>query len=233
MIMNLKKLIYIILLIVLIAPILLLYFSFNGNPGSKYFLKKGLNEFLETEFANSEYRINDDGVYNFKFKNYIYSVTEFRDNDRIEYEFEVRGLIKPKEIHYYPTNVDETLQIKFNDQITVELKAELEKEIPGIVTYIEPFTEVLEGKYPSDTKWSHDIELIRPFDILFLLDVTTLTKEETLEAAQIIQGTLQDYPYGQARVEGYEKGIDEYSLYSIKFNHHTKLTIESISEHKD
>ncbi|MFC5466546.1 hypothetical protein [Lederbergia graminis] len=230
-----KKILYIILLIILVVIILFLYQIFNGNPVSKHYLKAGLEDFLEEEFPDSEYRINGDGVYDFTFGMYGFDVTEFRGDDEIEYVFEVWGAVKPTDIHYYPVNTDYELGAKFGKEIKEQLYEGIDSEIPGIVTQIEFYLDVLEEKYPPDTKWSHDIELIEPFDINFSLDVTNLSKEQTLEVVQVIQKTLNNgkYPYNDAKIEGfvYAKGSKDYAKYTVNFDKDTDISLRVINEH--
>lgn len=230
-----KKILYIILLIILVVIILFLYQIFNGNPVSKNSLKAGLEDFLEEEFPDSEYRINNDGFYDYVFGIYIFDVTEFRGNDEIEYEFEVSGVVNPTDIHYFPVNTDYELGAKFGKEIKEQLYEGIGAEIPGIVTQIEFYLDVLEGKYPPDTKWSQDIELIEPFDITFWVDVTNLSKEQTLEVVQVIQKTLNNgkYPYKDAKIEGYvfPKGMQDSPIYTVNFDKDTDISLRVINEH--
>src|SRR5690606_6737607 len=230
-----KKFLYIILLIILVVIILFLYQIFNGNPVSKNSLKAGLEDFLEEEFPDSEYLINNDGFYDYVFGIYIFDVTEFRGNDEIEYEFEVSGVVNPTDIYYFAVNTDNELGEKFRNEIKNQFYEEIGTEMTEMIKNIDLYIEVVEGKYPPDTKWSHDIELIEPFDIYFSLDVTNVSKEQTLEVVQVIQKTLNNgkYPYKDAKIEGYvfPKGMQDSSIYSVNFDKDTDISLRVINEH--
>ncbi|MEI2401073.1 DUF3139 domain-containing protein, partial [Paenibacillus phytohabitans] len=73
--MKKRRIIYSVILGLLVLFVLYLYNETNGNPVSKFFSTKVLENYLEETYPDREFRI-EEGFYNFKFSTYDYNVIE-------------------------------------------------------------------------------------------------------------------------------------------------------------
>ncbi len=110
-----KTTVYAALIVVLSAAVLFLYNAYNGNPLSKVISKGVLGSYLEEMYPEKSLRI-EGGFYNFKFGEYEFQVIETGEGGPVEYEFKVRGFIKPQvdwDGIYY-THLDEPLMSRLS-----------------------------------------------------------------------------------------------------------------------
>ncbi|MFD2042692.1 DUF3139 domain-containing protein [Ornithinibacillus salinisoli] len=156
--MNKKKFILSILLVVLIGFVLFLYNTFNGNPISKYVSKQVLENYLEETYPEQEFRI-EEGFYDFKFGEYLYTVIEIGTADKEgnvkEHQFRISGFFNPKvkwDGLYYD-NLDEQLAKRLSQEAEKEIVPLLSDQVDSI-HHIEVHIEVLKGKFDGDVQWS-------------------------------------------------------------------------------
>ena len=66
---NLKKIIYFVILVGILAFLFSIYNAFNSNPISKGIAKNKLNKYIEENYSDRDFIIKDV-IYNFKFSEY-------------------------------------------------------------------------------------------------------------------------------------------------------------------
>lgn len=231
-----KKLIYLGLIILLAAPIIILYSGFNGNPVSKYFSTITLKSYLNKTYPDHEFDVSS-GEYNFKNSGYDYEVRQIGDKSSKVYDFTVEGVFIPKVVHdgIYYANLDRPLMNKLSSEAETELTKLLNRKIAPIKR-LDVELEILKGKYPLETNWGLDINLEKPLYIYVQTDATHQSKSEFFEDAKTIQQTLKasNYIYDYVIVNGNYFGEDIDPLgfvkYSIGFDKDTKLKMKKIEE---
>ncbi|WP_068777142.1 hypothetical protein [Paenibacillus sp. FJAT-26967] len=238
-----RKLLYLALLIVLVLFVGSLYNSLNGNPVSKWLAKRELQQFITKTYPDKELRIKE-GMYNFKFKRYEFTVVEIgTSGDKgtaLEHDFEVGGF-KPKVVidGIRMDNLDFTLMDKLSEEAGEEIKRKIEPEIPE-VRKVTVQLEVVQGQYAGDTRWNKSLKFDEPLYIHIVLDSTKAAKEEVLAAAQVIQSLLnaEGYDYRSFTINGNVMGDKDagakdefgYVKYSIGVEKNSKITLKDVEE---
>ncbi|MCH1625634.1 hypothetical protein [Fredinandcohnia quinoae] len=243
--MKRKKMIYSILLVLLIGFILFFYQAFNGNPISKAYSKNVLGTYLNNNYPSKEFRI-DDGVYDFKFSQYIFEVVEIgsiKDSDGglKKYEFNVSGFIKPV-VNWdgiYYANLDEPLMEKLGQEAAKEIEGVLKEEVPSVHS-VEIQIEVLKGKLDPATSWNKNLSLEKPIQMHIVLDSTNQTTKDVFDDAKKIQNIIESegYKYDYVNINGngfdnkYSDGKDDrgYVKFAISFEKDTKLQLNDVEE---
>ncbi|KKB73562.1 MULTISPECIES: hypothetical protein [Bacillus] len=189
-----KKIVYSVLLFITVAFVLAAYNSFNGNPVSGMLSKKALERYLAERYPDKELEI-EEGVYNFKFAEYVFDVTEVGDQTRT-YQFTLTGFFKP-EVNIdgiHDANLDEQLMKRLGGEASKELKAVLERKVRHLVD-ADVYLEVLKDKLADNAKWSKDIKLDGPMQIELVLDAADSNQEDIYRAAKTVQHVLKDQGY--------------------------------------
>ena len=224
--------------------VLYIYNAFNGNPVSKFYSSKVLEQYLEENYSDRDFRI-EEGFYNFKFSTYDFNVIEIgnaspNENEPRHYGFTVRGFLKPyvNLDAIYIENLDEPLMGKLSREAESEITNLLKQSVPT-VKGIGVSIEVLKGKYDSNTIWNKDLELERPMSLHIVLDSTNSTKEDVFKEAEVIQKVLNEnnYTYESVTINGniidkpnaeYRKDDTGYVKYSVSFEKDTDINIKDI-----
>lgn len=233
------------LALLLIGFVLFIYNEFNGNPISKYLATKELESYLKETYPQKDFRV-DSGSYNFKDKEYGFTVIEIgsvtpEGNKPREYFFSVSGFINPtvKMDEIYTGNLDEQLMKKIGDEAEEEIKALLSQDVKTIIN-VDVYIEFLKGTFPADTHWNKSMKLEKPIWMHIYLNATNATREQVFEDVQKIQATLNKHGYEyesvniNANVLGdiklSEKGDIGYVKYAIKFKKDEELKIKNMRE---
>ncbi len=242
------KLGLIVLLVVLIGFVLSIYNEFNGNPVSKFYATKVLENHLDDTYPNREFRI-DRAYYDFKFNGYGFNVIEIgttspQGNGPKEYEFNIRGFLKPEVMidGIYIENLDQDLMKKLADEAGEEIYTLLSKTVKS-VRAVDVMIEFQKGKFPSDTNWDKKLKFEKPLGMHIVLDATKSTKETVLQEVKKIQSILnkQGYDYESVNInaniisddDGYMKDKSEYYGYlkfATSFSKTTKLKLNDLKE---
>ncbi|MFS0822070.1 hypothetical protein [Bacillus sp. 1P02SD] len=242
--MKKRKIMYSILLGLLVLFVLYIYNEFNGNPVSKLYSTKVLENYLEETYPDREFRI-EEGFYNFKFSSYDFNVIEIgatppNENGPKTYEFNVRGFLRPYVIldSIYTENLDEPVMEKLSAEAQTEITALLKQSVPT-VKGIGVSLEVQKGDYDMNTTWSKDMKLEKPIGMHIVLDSTQSTKEDVLTESQVIQKVLNEnnYSYEYVTINGniiddanaeYVKDDTGYVKYYVSFEMVTDIELKDI-----
>lgn len=244
--MSKKKLFFVVLLIVLVGFVLYLFNAFNGNPISKYISKVVLEDYLEEEYPDQEFRINE-GSYNFKFSEYQYTVNEIGSTDTDgnvkEYEFNVRGFFNPTVSWdgVYYENLDQQLADRLSQQAEEEILPLLSSEIDTI-HLVDIHIEVLKGKFADDIKWSKELALEKPIEVFVQLNSSDQSKEDFLSVAEKVKRILDEQGYEYEYVlfngsgfdmEGFEEDNGGYLKYSLLVEKDGVVALGDVEEHNE
>ncbi|MEH7382926.1 hypothetical protein V7138_20850 [Bacillus sp. JJ1533] len=242
--MKKRRIIYSVILGLLVLFVLYLYNETNGNPVSKFFSTKVLENYLEETYPDREFRI-EEGFYNFKFSTYDYNVIEIgaaapNENGPKSYEFTVRGLIQPSVLldSIYTENLDQPLMEKLSEEAQKEITSLLKQSVPN-VKGMGVALEVQKGAYDMNTTWSKDMKLEKPLSMHIVLDSTQSTREDVLTESQVIQKVLNDnnYAYSDVTINGniiddtnaeYVKDENGYVKYYVSFERDTVMELKDI-----
>lgn len=243
------KLGLIVLLVLLIGFVLSIYNEFNGNPASKFYATKVLENHLDDTYPNREFRI-DRVYYDFKFKAYGFNVIEIgttspKENGPKEYEFNVRGFLKPTVIidGIYIENLDQDLMKKLADEAGEEIQTLLSKTVKS-VRAVEVMVEFQKGQFSPDTNWNKKLKFEKPLGMHIVLDATKSTKETVLQDVKKIQSILnkQGYDYESVNINANVIGEDDgylkedkseyygYLKFATSFSKTTRLKLNDMKE---
>ncbi|MFJ7730053.1 hypothetical protein ACIQXV_28705 [Neobacillus sp. NPDC097160] len=240
--MKKKKAIYSVLLVLLIGAVLFFYNAFNGNPISKYYSKKVLEDYLTETYPDRKFHIND-GFYNFKFSEYVFEIIEIGSNagGQEKYEIIVQGFIQPT-ISWdgiYYANLDEGLMEKLSQEASKELKQLLSEKISSLKG-VDVFIEVQKGDFDPSVTWNKELKLQKPMWIDILLDSTNQTKEDVFNDAKKIQKIVDENGYRYSHVNINGNGFDNkygsdkddrgYVKYATSFDKDEKIRLKDIEE---
>lgn len=241
--MNKKKMIYWTLIVLLAVFVLFTYNEFNGNPISKFAARQVLDQYLEEQYPNREFRITES-FYNFKFKEYSFNTVEIGSTDQagkgpLQYRFSVRGFFQPTvsedELRY--SMLDEKMMERLSREAEEELSQELGRQLQNILE-INVNLEVLQGQFPEDISWSKDLMLEEPMYIFIMLESTETGPEEFLQEARLIQDALntKGYTYSHVNINGKfsvagAKDERGYLRYAIGFEQDSVLSLRDVSEY--
>ncbi|WP_217587589.1 hypothetical protein [Lentibacillus saliphilus] len=238
--MKLKKMILIILAAILFGGVLFFYNAFNGNPISKLYAKRVLDQHLEDAYPDANFSIND-GFYNFKDGSYNFDVTELGEVEEYDqpntYDMSVRGFWKP-EVRFdgiYNDSLDESLMKKMSYFAETELLEVLWASVPSVKT-ISVRIEIQKGDFGDDVEWDKDLQFTKPMGMHIHLDATDHDEAAVLRDAQMIQETLntEGYNYESVTINGNTFG-QEYKddgmgplRFSASFTPDTQITLKDI-----
>lgn|SRR5690625_153545 len=230
--MTRKKWLYILIILALLTPVLVIYFSFQGNPVAKVNSKFTAQRYLAKTYPEDEFYVGDP-FYNFKVGGYEVAVERIGDKSAEDYYFTVVGIFGTK-VHYDPIyyeNLDEALirelEKSANEEILEKLQAEI-KEIQEVHANLE----VLKGRYPEGATWSRDLELEKPFYLWVAIDGQDLKKEDVFKIAKDMQRILNEEGYNYDRVSINSQVFHEGSRilnYSIGFTKDKKIKQRHVS----
>ncbi|KAA6447860.1 hypothetical protein FZC77_18255 [Bacillus swezeyi] len=235
-----KKLLYSVLILLLVSFVLAAYNAFNGNPVSKQLSKKALEHYLADRYPEKNLRI-DEGIYNFKFAEYTFEVTDIGDRERSDpYLFSLKGFVKPEVSadRIYEENLNGPLMERLGSEAGKEIKTFLSKSINSVAG-VDVYLEVLKGKIEDDVKWEKNINLEGPMQIHILLDAANADRESVYNTSKKIQRLLNkegyDYEYVSinANIFHGEDVKDEdigYVKYSTSFEKHTDIKLRDAEE---
>jgi hypothetical protein len=243
--MNFKKAGYSILLFILIAFVLTLYNSLNGNPISKYTAKKILEKYLDKAYTNQILRITGSGNYDFKFHSYTFKVIKISDSKSKEiddtykeYNFTVTGTISQK-VQTDPIkedNIDKTISSKFSEEASKEIQSLLVKELPQVKS-VSVDVDVLKGQFGGNMSWSKTLKLDSPLFMHIITDASKESKEDFYKTSEKIQQILNSnsYSYSNVNINGnvIEDGFAEkdaygYVIYAATFSSSKEIQIKNI-----
>ncbi|MBZ5216831.1 hypothetical protein HU186_21185 [Bacillus paralicheniformis] len=235
-----KKILYSVLIVLLVSFVLAAYNAFNGNPVSKKLSQTALEHYLTDRYPEKDLRI-DSGLYNFKFSEYVFEVTDTGDQKRKDpYLFSLRGFVQP-EVHtdgIYEENLNEPLMERLGKEAGKEIKTFLSKSINHLKD-VDVHVEVLKGKLKEDAKWEKSLRLERPMEIHILLDAANADRKDVYKTAQKIQRLLNEERYDYESVtinanifEGEDIKDDEtgYVKYSTFFEKNTDTRLKDVEE---
>ncbi|WP_078556228.1 hypothetical protein [Bacillus alkalicellulosilyticus] len=241
--MSKKKMVYSIILLFLVGSILFIYNEFNGNPLSKWYAKRTVDNYLAEHYEDKTFRI-DEGFYDFKFKEYAFDVIEIgstseTSNTPETYYFTVRGWFKPTVMidGIYTENLDYEAMERLSQEAASDIQSILLENNVSSVHSVDVQLEILKGEYSSEQPWSKQMELEKPFSMHMFLDVTNREKEQFYEDVKSIQTILnkEGYLYDSVTIngniiEGNRKDESGYVKYYVSFTPETEIEMESIKE---
>ncbi|MEO4053826.1 hypothetical protein [Solibacillus sp. CAU 1738] len=224
--MTFKKSLYLIGAFLITSFILFFYFSFNGNPISKAFAKKQALAYLEMQFPENNYAIQDN-TFNFKDASYYFYYTLAGNNGR-SYQYSVgvgRGLypnnITSNYLHYDSENFE--MSEEFSNSGTVYIKKLTENlDLKGDIYY---YVQVPVDYVEKDTKWSPTIEFPVDAEITVLIEQHFESEEKFIAYVNSIMNALNDVNFNQLYVENRN---DDQLIYTLKVNKGEKAQIEKI-----
>lgn len=231
--MTKKKWLYIVLIIILAVPVLLLYFSFNGNPIGKQLSKHTLNKYLEETYPEDRF-IVDKPIYNFKVSGYNLTVEKIDKHTNSEYDFVVTGVFGTH-VHYdgiYYANQDKPLITKLQSEAEAELKKVLKKEVPEVLG-VDVQLEVLKGKYDSDISWDKQFQAEKPMNIFIVTDAESKTMEDIFIATEKVQKILdeENYDYEYVMINAKDQYERERIVrYYIRFDKGDTIKLTDVKE---
>lgn len=238
-----KKILYSVLIVLLVSFVLAAYNAFNGNPVSKKLSQTALEHYLTDRYPEKDLRI-DNGLYNFKFAEYVFEVTDTGDQKRKDpYLFSLRGFIQP-EVHtdeIYEENLNEPLMERLGEEAGKEIKTFLSKSINDLKD-VHVYVEVLKGKLKNDAKWEKSLRLDKPMEVHILLDAANANRKDVYKTAQKIQRLLNEEGYDyegvtiNANIFDGEDIKDEeigYLKYSTSFEKNTEIKLKDVEELND
>lgn len=242
--MKNKRMLYIVLLGLLIGAVLFIYTNLNGNPLSRFYSTKVLEDYLEEKYPEKEFRI-DETHYNFKIAGYDFSVIEIgaagKGGDGVlEHDFTVGGFWKPEVVvdGVYVSNLDERMIAKLGKEASEEISHLLAEGGVKNVKSVDVMLEVQKGQYPADQVWNKGMTFDSSYGIHILLDATECTKDDIYTDVNTIQSLLDDggYGYGYASINGNifdgqnQKDEMGYVRYYTSIEKGTALQIDDIEE---
>jgi len=238
-----KKILYSVLIVLLVSFVLAAYNAFNGNPVSKKLSQTALEHYLNDRYPEKDLRI-DSAIYNFKFAEYVFEVTDTGDQKRKDpYLFSLRGFIQP-EVHtdgIYEENLNEPLMERLGEEAGKEIKTFLSKSINDLKD-VHVYVEVLKGKLKNDAKWEKSLRLDKPMEVHILLDAANADRKDVYKTAQKIQRLLNEEGYDyegvtiNANIFDGEDIKDEeigYLKYSTSFEKNTEIKLKDVEELND
>jgi hypothetical protein len=236
-----KKMILSVALLFLVTFVLFIYNEFNGNPISKYRAEKALQSYLAETYPDKVVRIKEEGFYDFKFKEYLFKVTEVgaetpeaeevgEEEEKIpniqDHQFAVTGFIIPrvKLDGMRMGQLDHSLMERLGREASIEIFELLDQTV-GNIHAVEVTMEVLKGQFENGVSWDKSLPLDRPFSIFIVLNSSNQETEDIYESAVLIQKTLAEANYNYewvningnvindaAKKDGLENGYVKYGL---------------------
>lgn len=209
---NLKKAIYLIILVVLVGFLFTIYNTFNSNPISKGIAKSKLNKYIEENYSDGDFRIRNVG-YNFKFNEYYGNVVStekgldfnitLKNNGEIIDMYKERGYIEDFELNNrFKDKVEEDFEEALKDRLIFSEEGKNSD-------YLFVHFNIMQGKYKDrDIQYSNDL------DDKFLLELNLYNNTENYKdrfvdlASEIIK---------YAESNGYE-GLSEIAIYTYVDN---------------
>ncbi len=228
--MTFKKTLYLIGAFLITSFVLFFYFSFTGNPISKAIAKKHAIEYLDSQFPNNNYAIQDS-TFNFKDDEYYFQYTLTAHNDRV-YHYSVgvgTGLnpnrIMSNTIHYDSENVDMTSN--FSDTGTSYVKNLLKNNnFQGDIYY---YVQVPIDYLEKDAKWTPHLEFPVEAEITIISEQHFESKKQFIKYVNSVMDVLNDVKFNQLYVENrYEDDL----IYTINVKKGQTAQIENLQSIK-
>lgn len=195
--MKKNKMIGAIGFIVIVAALLIAYFSANGNPIAKQKAKDVVKNYLEMTYSNAKDMEIVKAGHNWYMDTYSFEV-EFKDGYGNTETFIVDTVgDRPYEINYDTrfSKLEDTKKSElFTEQATKELRKQLEAENVPLVTKDYAADELLiinVDKKNTDKTWSPNVKAFGPVGGNIILD-NHLSKEQFLAEAKKIQVVLNN-----------------------------------------
>lgn len=227
--MTFRKSLFLLGAFLITSFILFFYFSFNGNPISKAIAKKHAIEYLDIQFPENNYALQDS-TFNFKDAEYYFHYTLAANNNR-SYHYSVgigTGLnpnrIMSNTLRYDSENFD--LTSDFSDSGTFYVKKLLEtNNIQGDIYY---YVQVPIDYLEQNSKWTPHLEFPVEAEITVFIEQHFDSKKQFITYVDSIMNALNDVNFNQLYVQNRYK--DE--LYTIEVNKGQKAQIEKIISNK-
>ncbi len=208
---GMKK-VFIFILVGLVGLVGFIYNEFNGNPVSKYFVKREIQSYLSTNYSDKNLEIVKI-EYNSRIKNY--STTVGLKKEGTEYSIE-----KLEDGSYddgYYNN--EVINPRFSRRMGEELSEIIYKNLKNKVSELSNINvrfEIKGGKYPINMEYTKEIEE-KP-EIIIDLQGSGITQKEFLDKAFLIKEHIISEGY---KPRGFhfrynKEGENASSIYSMK-----------------
>lgn len=237
-----KKVTSIILAVVLIASVLFIYISFNGNFISKAIAKNTIEKYVTTHYLEGSYELAFRS-FNFKDKTYMFDFTYIHGSYSWSYTLEAGSGFNPKNIETITMHVD-SADYETSEQWSGEGTTYLRKLLadqPGIqsigysIAVPKNFTQI-------EASWSPAIAVPVAPDLYFELEYINQTEDEVLQAAQQLKKILDEdalsYRFANINIyeeinneDGHKKGYASTyyeGRYRISFEPGKVLTIDDV-----
>ena len=166
---NLKKIIYFVILVGILAFLFSIYNAFNSNPISKGIAKNKLNKYIEENYSDRDFIIKDV-IYNFKFSEYYGRVISQEEGLDYNITLSKNGNI----IDLYKENgfiEDVELNNRFNKNVEEDFKEGLKYKVSfnkdgNMNDYLFAYFNIIQGKYKD-----RDIQYSKELDDKFLIQL--------------------------------------------------------------
>ncbi|WP_291572955.1 hypothetical protein [Clostridium sp. UBA4548] len=227
------KKVFIFILVGLIGLVGFIYNEFNGNPISKYFVKKEIQSYLSTNYGDK----NLDIVkiqYNSRIKNY--NTTVKLKKEGIEYSIE-----KLEDGSYYDGYYNaEIINPRFSRRMGEELRGFIYKDLKDKVSDISNIAvkfEIKGGKYPMNMEYTKEIEE-KP-EIIIELQGSGITQKEFLDRTFLIKEHIISEGYKPRGVHFRFNKVGENAglIYSMKLEENqlnlSREQFNSVNAHYD
>lgn len=226
-----KKIIYGVIAISLIAFIVFAYMKMSGNTIDKQKAKESLEEFLEQTYPNMDYEIKKSVGYGWTDGTYEFKVVK-KDLVTVEttYTFYVSAF-EPYEV--FSDTIHES---KINKEASEKLNAEAERYILKLLQEKVPQVDSVNtdvGVYNKVAEeWTPQLKTPKPIVIMLGIEKGDLTKEQMLQQGKEIQKQLnsESIEYSLVAV-GYRSVIngEETYDYHVSFTPEQELTIKDVN----
>lgn len=188
-----KKWILMISAALILAFVLFIYVSFNGNPISQKMAKNILDEYIGEVFEGSMIAIDHSG-YNFKDASYYFLYTVQQGEQVAQYSSEVKGAWIPSKVSY--TNLmeeytDRALMEAYHMQANRFINQALtDKHVP--VHGVSYDILIAKGQYEAGEPWKPNMPKHTIPSLWIDLKDEQQTKEQFTETVKVIQQTLAE-----------------------------------------
>ncbi|MDB2108084.1 hypothetical protein [Clostridium paraputrificum] len=204
---NLKKIIYFVILVGILALLFSIYNAFNSNPVSKRIAKNKLNKYIEENYSERDFIIKDVR-YNFKFSEYYgrvisqeegldYNITLSKNGDIIDL-YKENGFIEDVElINSFNKKVEEDFKEGLKDKVSFNKDGNKND-------YLFAYFNIIQGKYKD-----RDIQYSKELDDKFLIQLNLYDEMDGDYRDRFVDLASEIIKYAESN--GY-KGLSEISI---------------------
>ncbi len=226
-----KKIIYSLIVILLIAAVVFAYMQMSGNTIDKHKAKESLENFLEQTYPDMDYEIKRSVGYGWSDGTYEFKVVK-KDTTAVEntYTFHVSAF-EPYEVFsdtIHESKIDKAASEKLNAEAEQYILTLLQKKVPqvdSVDTNVEVYNQI-------DEEWTPQLKTPRPIHIMLEIEKGNLTKEQMLQQSQEIQKQLNsesiNYVLAEIEYKSVMNGEEIYDYY-IRFTPEQELTIKEVN----